>query len=130
MKASIVCLAKHTNTELLYLVMFSHLGDGFHPYFAPPQDPSIFRLSEHSLDVGTAYEFRVDVTDSLGYTSFATQVRCSLHLEQGRAGTLCGHRTHAHNIKLLIAPIVVVEELAVGNRPVIFHSAVGCVRSK
>lgn len=38
------------------------------------QDPSIFRLPSHSLDIGTTYEFRVNVTDSAGYSSIATQV--------------------------------------------------------
>lgn len=39
------------------------------------QDPSIFKLVPHELDVGTTYEFRVDVTDSVGFSSFATQVK-------------------------------------------------------
>lgn len=34
----------------------------------------MFKLPPHSLEVGTTYEFRVDVTDSAGYSSFATQV--------------------------------------------------------
>lgn len=38
------------------------------------QDPSIFRLPSHSLDIGTTYEFRVNVTDSAGHSSIATQV--------------------------------------------------------
>ncbi|CAM9866972.1 unnamed protein product, partial [Ectocarpus fasciculatus] len=37
-------------------------------------DPSMFKLPSHSLEIGVAYEFRVDVTDSVGYSSFATQV--------------------------------------------------------
>lgn len=35
----------------------------------------MFKLPPHSLEVGTTYEFRVDVTDSAGYSSSATQVR-------------------------------------------------------
>lgn len=35
----------------------------------------MFKLPPQSLEVGTTYEFRVDVTDSVGYSSFATQVR-------------------------------------------------------
>ncbi|CAM9463784.1 unnamed protein product, partial [Ectocarpus sp. 12 AP-2014] len=37
-------------------------------------DPSMFKLPSHSLEIGVEYEFRVDVTDSVGYSSFATQV--------------------------------------------------------
>lgn len=35
----------------------------------------MFKLPSHTLDVGTTYEFRVDVTDNAGYSSFATQVK-------------------------------------------------------
>jgi len=44
------------------------------------QDPSMFKLPSHSLDVGTTYEFRVDVTDSGSYTSFATQVSLQIRI--------------------------------------------------
>ncbi|CBJ25633.1 conserved unknown protein [Ectocarpus siliculosus] len=37
-------------------------------------DPSMFKLPSHSLEIGVEYEFRADVTDSVGYSSFATQV--------------------------------------------------------
>lgn len=42
--------------------------------FSTAQDPSMFKLPSHSLEIGVEYEFRVDVTDSVGYSSFATQV--------------------------------------------------------
>ncbi|CAB1097917.1 unnamed protein product [Ectocarpus sp. CCAP 1310/34] len=42
--------------------------------FLTAQDPSMFKLPSHSLEIGVEYEFRVDVTDSVGYSSFATQV--------------------------------------------------------
>lgn len=48
------------------------------------QDPSMFKLPPHSLDVGTMYEFRVDVTDTAGFSSFATQVRVLLKGVVGR----------------------------------------------
>lgn len=34
----------------------------------------MFKLPPHKLNVGTTYEFHVDVTDSTGFSSFATQV--------------------------------------------------------
>lgn len=50
----------------------------FYNYFhdvVAVQDPSMFKLPPHKLQVGTTYEFRVDVADSAGYSSFATQVK-------------------------------------------------------
>ncbi len=48
----------------------------------------MFKLPSHSLDVGTTYEFRVDVTDSGNYTSFATQVSWQKRFAVSFNGTL------------------------------------------
>lgn len=57
----------------------------------------MFKLSPHQLEVGTMYEFRVDVTDSAGYSSFATQVGTNVREESGTVGpfsTLTSKASH------------------------------------
>ncbi|CAM9866176.1 unnamed protein product, partial [Pylaiella littoralis] len=65
------CVTANKTTGLTY--EWSELRtDG--TFASTSADPSMFKLPPYSLEVGTTYEFRVDVTDSVGYSSFATQV--------------------------------------------------------
>ncbi|CAM9347803.1 unnamed protein product, partial [Scytosiphon promiscuus] len=64
------CMINKT-TPLTYQWSELRTGDTFTSTSA---DSSMFKLSSHSLEVGTTYEFRVDVTDSVGSSSYATQV--------------------------------------------------------